>query len=508
MRPGAFSSLLLVACLAATSCSDDLGIPPTPPAPRISRPVYSNEGIPPQLLKEFAVEANAGSSNKVASTSLLEWNRRTLVGSYIHHGRRQPAWNATACELLEAYAEVITSKTAIHTNTPASLNLERLAKAAIDAGCDDPLIQFIHVWSVQARPPEQLNKGEAAAAASAYAQAGRDLQKTEYPPIRKFIAQVGASKWIRLGVQWPWGYHAALYQDMDSNMHSWAVGSLTELLKNNELPPQIVEESCLAMFEELVWFRMQRDVMVKIVLDTLDTSYPGLSITHLLKGDHLIELAWQARGSDWAHAVTPEGWQQMSEHLAAAEKSLHRAWELNPKDPRIAILMMRVELGQGRGRDRMERWFERAMELDPNSREACTAKLYYLEPKWHGSEKEMLQFARECATSEVWGDSVWLVLGDAHANLAQYWTEEKGDTYWKQPHVWPDIKLAFDRYLKAHPDADQQNNLYAAYAGRCEQWDEFERLLPLIKKVDYKVFGGEKAFKKLVERARALGNRV
>ena len=40
----------------------------------------------------------------------------------------------------------------------------------------------------------------------------------------------------------------------------------------------------------------------------------------------------------------------------------------------------------------MEEWFRRAMKADPGNYSACSSKLYYLEPKWHGSEEEMLAF--------------------------------------------------------------------------------------------------------------------
>ena len=62
----------------------------------------------------------------------------------------------------------------------------------------------------------------------------------------------------------------------------------------------------------------------------------------------------------------------------------------------------------------MELWFDRAMELDPNDYDACYYKLYYLEPKWYGSVKDMLDFGRECVDSKVWGGRVPLVLTDAH----------------------------------------------------------------------------------------------
>jgi hypothetical protein len=72
--------------------------------------------------------------------------------------------------------------------------------------------------------------------------------------------------------------------------------------------------------------------------------------------------------------------------------------------------MITVELGQGRGRPRMEQWFQRAMSLSPNYYEACYAKLHYLQPKWFGSNEDMLEFAGECVNSSKWGGHVPLIL--------------------------------------------------------------------------------------------------
>ena len=65
--------------------------------------------------------------------------------------------------------------------------------------------------------------------------------------------------------------------------------------------------------------------------------------------------------------------------------------------------MIAVCLGQDSDRDRehMERWFRRAMEADPDNLQACRDKLYYLYPRWHGSHREMISFARECLATEA-----------------------------------------------------------------------------------------------------------
>jgi hypothetical protein len=135
-------------------------------------------------------------------------------------------------------------------------------------------------------------------------------------------------------------------------------------------------------------------------------------------------------------------------------KALVHSWELNPKNPNIPVKMLTVELGQGHGSDRTELWFGRAITLDANCYDTCNSKLHYLEPKWHGSTDEMLQFRRECVTNQAWGGHIPLILLDAHKSIQrQHVNDSEKNDYWKQPEVWADIKAAFDRFFELNPDA-------------------------------------------------------
>jgi hypothetical protein len=221
----------------------------------------------------------------------------------------------------------------------------------------------------------------------------------------------------------------------------------------------------------------------------------------LIKGRAHTEMAWHARGNDYAYAVTDEGWRLFEKNLDVAATALEQAWKLNPKDVRIPLAMMTVELGQGKGRERLELWFQRAMTIDPDNTAACQSKEYYLEPKWHGSPVEMLAFGRACVQSNQWGGKVPLTLVHAHEALAGYLDESERTNYWKRPEVWPDIKSAFEKYLAGHKDDTVERQKYALFASRCEQWAEFQRQLPLLGDVDYSLFGGRRAFNQLVREA-------
>src|SRR5262249_41422792 len=98
-----------------------------------------------------------------------------------------------------------------------------------------------------------------------------------------------------------------------------------------------------------------------------------------------------------------EGWKAVQERLTHAASFLSTAWEMNSNVAETAYLMMRVELGQGQGLSRMETWFHHAMDLEPNYDDAVRLMALYLEPGRHGSESQLLEFARSCVASTNWG---------------------------------------------------------------------------------------------------------
>ena len=234
----------------------------------------------------------------------------------------------------------------------------------------------------------------------------------------------------------------------------------------------------------------------------ISKNWPADSSLYLLKGTFYKDYAWQGRGNSFARDVTDAGWTRFTERLAEAEKALAKGWELNPKDERIACAMITVELGQGKGRSRMETWFKRATDLDPNYYDAFHAKLYYLEPKWYGTPEEMLEFGRECVNSKKWGGHVPLILRDAHEALVRYLPAKEQAGYWKRSEVWKDINAAFEKFFALNPQDVGWRHNYALYAAKAEQWEVVNRQIPLLGEINYEFFGGQDAFNAMVREAK------
>ncbi len=228
------------------------------------------------------------------------------------------------------------------------------------------------------------------------------------------------------------------------------------------------------------------------VIRVLGTNRPPY-LMKLIRGNRFVGLAWYARGGELASEVPASQWPIFEAHLKRAATELEAAWELNPKQHLIAEEMMSVELGQGKGRDQLELWFQRAMRLDTNNVNACCNKLLYLEPKWYGSAKDEIAFGRECVASTNWGGKVPLMLVRAHRALTEYLPKdkEKRDAYWQTPSVWDDVQSAYTKYFKANPKDLKEHKDYAVLAYTGQHWDVLNEQLTVLGPDNYGLLGDE-----------------
>ena len=421
----------------------------------------------------------------------LDWNLKPLMSAYQASGKTGVKWDESAKSALMEFARA--QAQCIEPDEAWELIVSTNCAAAVDAGCDDPMIAYLYASFVLGKTNSQQ------LLADAFRSASEDMQDTSYPEIWKFYAAIQAVDHFRntyLEV-WPPKFHEQVLQ---LNSH------LKAILGDKTTPPQAACDACNAFLE--VMSSNDNDTFQRDY-DTLEAllfkNWPNQSDVWIFKGANYITMAWQARGNDYADKVTEEGWKLYAERLDIADKAFARAWKLNPKDIRIPSLMLTVELGQGKGRERMELWFNRGMEIDPNNYDICSKKLYYLEPKWYGSAEDMISFGHECLQNTNWGGQVPLILASARNTLSSYIDNpSEKSSYWKNPEVWTDINASYQRYFELNPN--QTNTYfyqkYALYAYRCEQWDTLNEFIPKIGPFDPTLFASKKEFNQMLAAAK------
>lgn len=451
-----------------------------PKSPSLDNPPNQSQKSPPPAQHPVSQSPTAAERNNVR----CEWIRRTLQSGYQASGHTNSQWDKEVFTAFDFFAEAQRSR--VSTSPGVSLDAALIRLGSI--GCDDPLIQYLQL--------SHGHTGGSAATAARYEKVHDDILQSQYHPLVKFLVGLETVNHLR----------AADAKSDRSQRITLTTVSLMEAVSDTNAPSEAV---CQAITQ---WLKHSSTPQwVAYVMDRigpgLEAGWSQTEILPLIKGRGAIRAAWAERGNEYADKVTARGWQGFEENLAKAEAFLEQAWARNPNNAETAYLMMMVELGQGRGRARMQQWFDRAMQFDPNYYDAARQMSYYLQPRWYGSDESALEFARSCVTSTNWGGRVPLVLADLHRSLARYHFGTNQQPYWQQPAVWPDVKSSWEKFFSINSDTVGWQHDYAMDAYRCGHYETFlEQVAQFAGRTNYAFFGGEETFRKMLEKARAATN--
>jgi len=388
---------------------------------------------------------------------------RYFLDEYEQHGKKNPKWDSAMRQLIETD----TYNVYLHEPTLSPVLLKAFAKLD-EAKCDDPYFRYLSALYMRRRSSQPYPY-------ATYADAYEALKRSSYGPVLQFLA-------AHRNAIHTYDLTDAGKRKRCFSLQAEAFESILKAVADPTVPDEVISAGIEAFFQ---WSRAAEPEPVTFnraprLQAAIELHRPERALMLRLLGQLEIQLAWARRSNSWAYEVTQAGWTGFTQHLDAAEKLLERSWALQPTG-RAACSMITVELGQARGRERMELWFNRAMELNPASEEACYAKLHYLRPRWHGSHEEMLRFGVECTENSAWSGRVPLVLAFAMEQYLGDYPEADQPRLWTDPKVWALVKKSYDAYLKKYPDDDQVRHAYLEKAYRSAAWDDFGRQY---KKID------------------------
>ena len=242
-----------------------------------------------------------------------------------------------------------------------------------------------------------------------YTTAATALASSKYPAIRRAIGLIRAGYY---GV-----YHMAPSIRADARRRlDAALALFPESFKTDAVTPSMrrVWRTELGRLQESMTFFSADSKATFDKIDAVLAKVPAAKGIRLnFRGGFYTDYAWEARGSGMANTVTEVGWRLFNERATEARKALEEAWNLDNTDSQSAAAMITVEMAIGEGnRDEMEKWFWRAMNADNDNLDACNKKLLWLEPKWHGSPEDMLEFARTCRDTKNWRSGIPLLVAE------------------------------------------------------------------------------------------------
>jgi len=123
-------------------------------------------------------------SPEQAKEQRLAWNLKTLVEAYEKAGHTSPKWDAPVKRAMTEFARVRSLCT--ESNEAWGLIIATNCESAVQAGCDDPMLKYLFIRFAL----DQTNSKEAFL--KAFCQTAKDMQKSTYPPVRKFYAATWA----------------------------------------------------------------------------------------------------------------------------------------------------------------------------------------------------------------------------------------------------------------------------------------------------------------------------
>jgi hypothetical protein len=333
------------------------------------------------------------------------------------------------------------------------------AASAYEQGCRDPLIQAIcDVWTYQLCG--RYNIRSTAAARSM--ENCRQLEASPYPPLAKLdLATTGvrnALAFARPDTRKFWKDDMTPFLTHPQTYFDMATASLASVIQSGT-PRPIAGMA----FDNLVDATNASPELMEQLNNRFDSVIPPSTTPAndyaVLRGSFLVSWAWTARGTGWANSVTSEGWKHMGARLSMAKDVLEKVEDQFPGDPAIPAELIRVELGQGTGRYRMERLFDRAQRADPGYVTAYKRKMYYLQPRWHGSPRDILEFGNYCIEAAGWSELIPLLYPPALALMA-----DQDPSIYSHPEAWKQVSSLYESFLKAHPESTYHRTLYLRWA--------------------------------------------
>jgi hypothetical protein len=399
---------------------------------------------------------------KQRQRELLEWNRRTIPGAYDKVGKKDPRWDVPARKAMDVAALLFSQQI---DQTVAAEEIYTSAKAAKDAGCDDPMLLYLfHKFSLGTHYP---GEEEAILRMSATAKA---LAASPYPAFRRAVVLVVAGGY-ELYTRAP---SEAFLKD-GQRYYDAILALLPESVSSDERTPfwedrwfeQIVQ--CIRCFRTL---GMEAEAAYNRV-DAALAKIPELKVLRLqVRAEFYLRYGWEARTNAFAPAVPPGGFATLEQRLGEAKKASEEAWKLRPEGSRTPNMFLAIEKAIGDDRDTMELWFDRAMKANSDNREACWSKLDWLDPKWHGTPEEMLAFGKACRDTKNWNTGITVLACDAHRRYMSMLPVNARWQYISSPEVLNEIKSIYDEFLKHHPIDYVERSKYASILAQARQFPE------------------------------------
>jgi len=197
-------------------------------------------------------------------------------------------------------------------------------------------------------------------------------------------------------------------------------------------------------------------------LDQWEKAYPGSPVQRAAKASLLVSYAWNARGTDYAHSVSEEGWALFKERLESAREIFD---SLSRKDwsPYTYARWITLAMGLGLPAVEVDGVFNEGAGRWPDYAELYATEARRRLPRWYGAPGEWERWLNDRTqpetdlTDEIYARTAW-------AQSTAY--EPLKENIFKEGNAnWERVQRGFEAMRRKYPHSWLNLNAYAKMAG-------------------------------------------
>ena len=177
---------------------------------------------------------------------------------------------------------------------------------------------------------------------------------------------------------------------------------------------------------------------------------PDSSYAYTTRAIFYHEYGWKIRGYSFANKVPRDAMKEYKEYMQLSFQDLEKALELDPNNPIALKYMLNLSIDLSLSPEQFDRYFKKANQDFSYFIQTYRVKTDYLNPKWHGSEEDLLKFAKQTVNQAPRNTPIPVILIEAHEGLCYRYPSKQ--VYLNKPEVWRDIEESFQKLLEDYPE--------------------------------------------------------